>query len=538
MWSLPAIAQTPPPGGGGGGGGGGGEWGSNWQVQEAVLDGQTEHFGWQPGPNGPEATYASYTWQQFQPAMAENATPADLPVRAHSHGTITVKIKWVSLSNPPDAVWIKLHAAAGCEFWVWDPAPSISLDNYVGSPMEEYPYGAYRDGNDGFKLNRGANNIYQKTITLDADCTASGPWQMVSAGCGADLQHPGQLVYQVCSMPFTVLASIIDQDTTFGSSTGNPYPVNGFHLDANLQPHAYPVLVQKRTQQQVTLWQMMRTEQWTPTKGVQYDTGGVDTQTTFNSQQFTASENGVAGYYTSVQYLDDKVYSRTYDVLWQATPEQPFAGKNGYAGSNTMFVSWGAPLGEVPTLKRVRWVVQAASGATTEETAADGVWTAIPTARGGHVNVVPFGQEWKLMDDDNSYEGECDEFARLMMRMMHTLGISASTSQVYASLDANVEVLEDPVLYNGKTYWLIMNFGGANPWNAYEGFCRTAGHCYAVWDKYKANSSFELYTILPFSQYWAETNNNVTPGYTDASGIYWLPIRSYLTPPVDKYHNP
>ncbi len=431
-------------------------------------------------------------------------------------------------------MWIKLTASANYSVGFVEEAESFgSADNGIGSPFVSDELGGYSTGHDGFKLSVGPGDIAEKTIALDADGTVVGPWQQITASCSAAIEFPGELSYKVNSMEFTnVLAQIIDQDLTFGSSSGSPFPITGFQLDANDVRRAYPVLMQRATNQQVTLRQTLKTLLWTPTKPVSYTVIGSDFQTFFPQQGFTANEQPVTGNFTSNQVLENKIYSRPYDVLWQATPDQPFAGKSGSAGTNTMFVPWAAPIGETPTLKRIRWVVNSAEGATEEVAAADGIHQAIPIAKGGHSNIVPEGQEWKLMDSDNSYQGECDEFAMLMKRMMNVLGIAASTSKVYASTDAQVESPEWQFI-NGERHWLVMDFDEQN-WNAFEGVCLTAGKCYAVWPKYKADSVQHMFEVLPFTQFWCRTNEDVVPGHKNAAGVYWLPLRSYLTPAVPK----
>lgn len=89
------------------------------------------------------------------------------------------------------------------------------------------------------------------------------------------------------------------------------------------------------------------------------------------------------------------------------------------------------------------------------------------------------------------------------------------------------------IIYNGQLYRLVMGFGSQD-WNAFEGVCLTGGKVYAVWPKVKANTVQHMFESLSFTQYWCITNQDITPGYTNASGVYWMPIQYFDPTPVPK----
>jgi hypothetical protein len=333
------------------------------------------------------------------------------------------------------------------------------------------------------------------------------------------------------------LADIINQNTTFGSETGSAYPVRGWRK-VGPSPEAFPVLMKKDTNINLTLRHKIEVDWAEPTPGVLYDLSASQSLSglfyNWPAQQGTAAETFQSKSFVSQQKLPNKIHKWTYNPAWQALAEEPFGAPILNTGSETAFVTWDSPLGEVATRIRINWVVTAADGATTDELAADGVHQAIPLLRPGHTNIVPGGQEWKLMDPSsvNTFQGECDEYARLMKKIMNLLGIQASVTLIYASTDANVESAESRII-DGQLYWLVMDFGEQD-WNGFEGVCLTAGKCYAVWPKYKADSVQHMFMLLPFTQYWCRTSGDAVPGFFNAVGIYWYPVVSYRTPAEPK----
>lgn len=103
------------------------------------------------------------------------------------------------------------------------------------------------------------------------------------------------------------------------------------------------------------------------------------------------------------------------------------------------------------------------------------------------------GEEWRLLDPDPYYKGECDEHARLMVKAMHILGIPAAPSRIYASTDSEVDTPEYREDFPDEVgRWLVMDFNtdpiptwvGAD-WNAFEGVCKTAGRVYSIAPRHK-----------------------------------------------------
>lgn len=76
--------------------------------------------------------------------------------------------------------------------------------------------------------------------------------------------------------------------------------------------------------------------------------------------------------------------------------------------------------------------------------------------------------------------------------------------------------------YYGRPSWRIMHFDGegeADGWNAYEGFCSTAGNNYTLAPDLTAATTLALYQALPFMQGWVVTPQNTQPGAAP-----WLPV--------------
>lgn len=243
--------------------------------------------------------------------------------------------------------------------------------------------------------------------------------------------------------------------------------------------------------------------------------------------------------FTSANPLLDKIHSFAYMPDWVIKPEQPFLVQSKVTGTSTVFVTWGPPIGEVVTLKRLSWAVNAVSsqpvqtGMPGEENAADRIWMAIPVRFG---RTIVEGEEWRLLDPDPYYKGECDEHARLMVKAMHILGIPAAPSRIYASTDSEVDTPEYREDFPDEVgRWLVMDFNtdpiptwvGAD-WNAFEGVCKTAGRVYSIAPRHKGLNVRDFFNRLQFEQYWVKTRNNFPPGTTTPSS--WGPPTIPPTP--------
>lgn len=140
----------------------------------------------------------------------------------------------------------------------------------------------------------------------------------------------------------------------------------------------------------------------------------------------------------------------------------------------------------------------------------------------------PPGATWPLLDPNHTLK--CTELANLMARAMLMLGVPASRGTVYGSLDgSDISQMHDGTCndptspYYLQPAWLMMYFEGegeADGWNAYEGFCSTAGNFYALNPDLTEPTSLALYQALPFMQGWVVTPENSQPGNL----VPWLPV--------------
>lgn len=526
-----AFSQLPPGGGGGSGGGPGG--GSNWQVLSVVRTGSNTYYNWIYDQYGNAQAYNfSMPWGGPEIANAYNGTHYNLTARMESAGTVKVRIQWVGSAPTPSYVWMKISASASYGLMMAsadDPPPSASGDanDGIGDPKVLVPGGGQSSGYEYFKVPVGSNGIAEKTITLSATGYYTAPYASVGASCGASWASPDVLVFDGDLMTFdNVLQSIINQNSSFASTSGSAYPVNGWQK-VNGIASAYPVLMKKGTNINVSLHYKADVDWAEPSPAVQYDLSASHSsyQTFINwpIQTGTASDSWQNKSFISNQTLQNKIYVLQYDLVWNLAPEQPFNIANLGTGVESMYVTWDTPLGETVTRKRIHWAVTTASGSTTEEQAADKIALDLGARTNKSTSaVLNPGLEWSLLD--GTVNGDCDDWARMMKRAMNLLGIAASTLEVHASTNSNVRDLQNEYIdpETGQNCYLIMDFsmrttvGAPNSgygWNAYEGACETANRVYTLFPYLKGISDRDIFNQLGFTQFWVLTNGTPGVGY-------------------------
>ena len=175
-----------------------------------------------------------------------------------------------------------------------------------------------------------------------------------------------------------------------------------------------------------------------------------------------------------------------------------------------------------------RLAVNLTKGLTSTRAVADAVWTRLANGTGGTQPpfeppsgkpLLPDGQnDWKLLDA--VYCGECDEQARLMVRVLGVLGVPATSYLMRASLDTADLFNVETKMINGRKAYLVMDFdmGTGYDWNNFEGVCNAGNHWYAVWPGYQADTALDLFRAISFQQYWVYTQENKEPGSRRSDG--------------------
>lgn len=530
-------AQIPPPGGGGGG-----TIQGNWEVQPLVLSGVNEYFGYTYGPGGSAVpTHQTMQWGGAMIANACNGTHYSLTARMVSEGTITIKVKWIGAGTAPSKVWIKASSSASFDVGLPSAFPeggggmtaTGSCSNGLGDAVAATQTGGISTGQEYFPVTVGQDGVAQKTVSISADSNVTGPYSSAMTTFSANWTAPDPFVFDPSEMAFTNTAGPIDtENTSFFNVAGQTFPVQGWRKTAGGVQEAFPVHYIRATQPATTLTFLAKVNWVEPTPSVDFKLAGYMSYTgaffSWPEVSGQASPSLQSKSFSASQPLLDKIHTFTYSPEWPLRPDEPFSVQTRTTGSNTVYVTWGPPIGEVVTLKRLSWAVNAVASQPVqtdrpgEENAADRIWMALPQRFG---STTALGEEWRLLDPNPYYTGECDEHARLMVKAMHILGIPAEPSLVYASTDASVEAPESRDDFSDhNNRWLVMDFsvGPGFAWNGFEGVCKTAGRVYSVVPRRKGFSIIDFFNTLPFEQYWCVTNNDVAPGNT-RYGPNWGP---------------
>jgi hypothetical protein len=198
------------------------------------------------------------------------------------------------------------------------------------------------------------------------------------------------------------------------------------------------------------------------------------------------------------------------------------------SGPHKVYVTWGAPTGTEPTLKRMDWTANLARPSTTLDQMADAIGPdAVGGARFGGNSI--FGSPptlstaWQVMDGDN---GDCGSLSTLMRYELDMLGATGAVVRFVYPRHASWTGLSQPsppyTSYsetNSAGSKLFMWFAGGSGagGNVYEGCCEFLSKWWMGGNGFATNSAYDvlIYCTAPNTdgtsnshQYWQSNITN------------------------------
>ncbi len=163
------------------------------------------------------------------------------------------------------------------------------------------------------------------------------------------------------------------------------------------------------------------------------------------------------------------------------------------SGPHTVYTVYDSPTCDNSelTMDHIEWSCTKAQGTDTEIEIADAIHTALnadpPIDGSGGIQT----DGWELLQG-SPYQGECDEQARFMVRVLKLLGVAGTAYNTYASSDTAVTTYESKE-QNGKIWFLKFDFdNNGQVDNNFEGSVSSGNHYYAVWPSLNADSECGL----------------------------------------------
>ena len=179
-------------------------------------------------------------------------------------------------------------------------------------------------------------------------------------------------------------------------------------------------------------------------------------------------------------------------------------------------LTYGEPIGSVPTDKRVHAVCDEAATETSPEAIASALHDAVATS-------TTFGPStasgWALLDGGS---GVCSDQALTMKLAFMMVGAgNASVKLVRASTNSgagNCLDLQDRPVGETTQYLLLDSDPGVGyEWNAFQACCEAATKYHSIKPKHKEDNDYDILSSLGWQQYWVELD-------TPPDGVGWTVV--------------